>query len=63
MGQVILVSRYIVFTDVNFAVQSVFSWAPWSPKVASKCESKHWYACSANGRLAVGVRSRDYQIS
>ena len=28
-------------------VQSAFSWAP---KVARKCESKHWYACGADGR-------------
>ena len=30
----------------------------------TKCESKHWYACGADGRLvgrSVG-RSRDYQI-
>ena len=28
-------------------MQSAFSWAP---KVARKCESKHWYACGADGR-------------
>ena len=28
-------------------VQSAFSW---TPKVARKCESKHWYACGADGR-------------
>ena len=47
--------------DDNIDVQSAFSWAP---KVARKCESKHWYACGADGRsvgLSVG-RSRDYQI-
>ena len=38
--------------DVNIDVQSAFSWAP---KVARKCESKHWYACGADGR-AVGGR-------
>ena len=43
--------------DDNIDVQSAFSWAP---KVARKCESKHWYACGAGGR-AIG-RSRDYQI-
>ena len=43
--------------DDNIDVQSAFSWAP---KVARKCESKHWYACGADGR-SVG-RSRDYQI-
>ena len=43
--------------DDNIDVQSAFSWAP---KVARKCESKHWYACGADGR-SVG-RSRDQQI-
>ena len=37
-----------------------------SPPWARKCESKHWYACGADGRAAGGraggVRSRDYQI-
>ena len=33
--------------DDNVDVQSAFSWAP---KVARKCESKHWYACGADGR-------------
>ena len=28
-------------------MQSAFSWAP---KVVRKCESKHWYACGADGR-------------
>ena len=28
-------------------MQSASSWAP---KVARKCESKHWYACGADGR-------------
>ena len=28
-------------------VQSASSWAP---KVAGKCESKHWHACGADGR-------------
>ena len=22
----------------------------WAPKVARRCESKHWYACGADGR-------------
>ena len=30
--------------------------------VAKKCDSKHWFSCGADGRSAVGVRSRDYQI-
>ena len=34
--------------DDNINVQSASSWAP---KVARKCESKHWYACGADGRL------------
>ena len=33
--------------DDNIDVQSASSWAP---KVARKCESKHWYACGADGR-------------
>ena len=37
-------------TDHNIDVQSVFSWAP---KLARKCESKHWYACGADGRSFV----------
>ena len=30
-------------------MQSAFSWAP---KLARKCENKHWYACGADGRAA-----------
>ena len=37
--------------DDNIDVQSASSWAP---KVARKCESKHWYACGADGRAAGG---------
>ena len=33
--------------DDNIDVQSASSWLP---KVARKCESKHWYACGADGR-------------
>ena len=33
--------------DDNIDLQSAFSW---TPKVARKCESKHWYACGADGR-------------
>ena len=33
-----------------------------APKLARKCEIKHWYACDAD-RRKVGVRSRDCQIS
>ena len=49
-GQVIVVSGYPILTaaiDDNIDVTSAFSWAP---KVARKCESKHWYACGADGR-------------
>ena len=49
-GQVVLVSGCLVLIDHNIDVQSVFSWAPWASKVARKCESKHWYACGADGR-------------
>ena len=59
-GQVILVSGYPVLTlsiGHNIDVQLVFYWPP---KLARKCESKHWFACGADGRS--GVRSRDYQI-
>jgi len=37
--------------DDNIDVQSAFSRAP---KVARKCESKHWYACGADGRSGGG---------
>ena len=37
--------------DHNIDVQSVFSWVP---KVVRKCESKHWFSCVADGRMAVG---------
>ena len=33
-------------TDHNIDVQLVFSWAP---KLARKCESKHWFPCGADG--------------
>ena len=61
-GQVIQVADTMFWQlsiDDNIDMQSAFSWAP---KVARKCESKHWYACGANGWAAGGVRSRDYQI-
>ena len=32
-------------------MQSAFSWAP---KVARKCDSKHWYACGADGQSVYG---------
>ena len=43
-------------------MQLVFCWAP---KLARKCESKHWFPRGADGRTdarSLGVRSRDYQI-
>ena len=64
-GLVILVADTLfrqLSSDHNIDVQSVFSWAPCAPKVARKCESKHWYTCGADGRAAGGVRSRDYQF-
>ena len=33
--------------DHNIDVQLVFSWAP---KLAKKCESKHWFPCGADRR-------------
>ena len=51
-GQVILDTLFWQLSiDDNIDVQSTFSWAP---KVARKCESKHWYACGAEGRAAGG---------
>ena len=50
----------MIYHDID--VQSVFSW---TLEVVSKCESKHWFSCGAEGRLlgrSVGVQSRDYQI-
>ena len=32
-------------------MQLVFSWAP---KLARKCESKHWFPCGADGRSVYG---------
>ena len=52
--QVILVSGTLFWQlsiDHNIDVQLVFSWAP---KLARKCESKHWFPCGADGRSAVG---------
>ena len=49
-GQVILVSGYPFLQlsiDHNIDVQSVFYWAP---KLARKCETKHWFPCGADGR-------------
>ena len=43
--------------DHNIDMQLVFYWAP---KLARKCESKHWFPCGADERSGVG--SRDYQI-
>ena len=36
--------------DHNIDVQLVFYWAP---KLARKCESKHWFPCGADGRSFV----------
>ena len=57
-GQVILVSRYLLFTAVNWSqhwcaigVQYQFSYAP---KRATKCEIKHWFPCGVDGRAVYG---------
>ena len=42
----------------NMCAISVCSWAP---KLARKCEIKHWFPCGADGQ-ALGVRSRSYAI-
>ena len=39
---------------------SAISGCSWAPKVARKCEIKHWFPCCANGR-SFGVQSREYQ--
>ena len=36
--------------DHKIDVQLVFYWAP---KLARKCESKHWFPCGADGRRTV----------
>ena len=38
----------------------IISVAVQAPKLARKCESKHWFPCGADRRS--GVRSCDYQI-
>ena len=49
-GQVRLVSGYPVLTAVNWWQHWWQSASSWAPKVAIKCESKHWYACGTLGR-------------
>ena len=54
-GQVIVVSGYPVLTAVSWwqrwcAISFLNQLSPGLPKVARKCESKHWYACGADGR-------------
>ena len=59
-GQVILVSGCPVLTAVNWwqhlclLMCNQLSPGLWAPKVARKCESKHWYVCGADGRPAAG---------
>ena len=48
-----LITTWMVTWMYNIRLQA--------PKLARKCEIKHWYACGAEGQ-AVGVRSRDCQI-
>ena len=43
-GHVMLVSGYSVLAAVNFS---------WAPKLARKCENKHWFPCGADGRSVV----------
>ena len=38
-------------SDRNIDVQLASSWVP---KVVRKCESRHWFSCSADGRAAGG---------
>ena len=49
-GQVILVSGYPVLTAVNWSQHWCAISFYWAPKLARKCESKHWFPCGADGR-------------
>ena len=49
-------NRFLLLTSAKFAVNIKrvtlqHIWAPWTPKVARRCDSKHWYTCGADGRL------------
>ena len=52
LGQVILFSIYPVLTAASW---SQYGWTisdcTWAPKLARKCEIKHWLPCGADGRL------------
>ena len=62
--------RIPVLTAVNWSqhlcailsAMCAISGCSWASKLARKCEIKHWFPCGADGRSAVGVRSRDYQF-
>ena len=53
-GQVILVSGYLVMTAVNWSQHWCAICLQYqsfcAPKLARKCEIKHWLACGADGR-------------
>ena len=41
-------------------MQLVFYWAP---KLARKCESKHWFPCGADGRSGIRVDNFDLAVT
>ena len=49
-SQVILVSGCPVLIAVNWLQQWCAVSFLWAPKLARKCESKHWFPCGADGR-------------
>ena len=61
-GQVILVSGYLVLTAVKL-ITTISFLRSWASKVVRKCEKNIGFpVVRTDGRRAVGVRSRDYQI-
>ena len=48
--QTTLVSGYTVLTAVNWSKHGCSNIRLQAPKLARKCEIKHWYACGADGR-------------
>ena len=49
--------RIACFDSCQLIIILMWNGLSWAPKVATKCESEHWYACGANGRSA-GSRFR-----
>ena len=50
-GQVILVSSNTIFFDSCQLIKTwMYNIRLQAPKLARKCEMKHWYACGADGR-------------